>query len=207
MKYVTPNSLAPGFTCPHCGVYAQQRHYGADWSLRHPSAGPGSEVRTSQCVHCGKWCLWHKDQMVYPVRGNAPPPNPDMPVEVRKEYEESTAICQQSPRGAGALLRLAIQRLCKILEPDADSIDSAIARLVKKGLPPTIQQALDIVRVTGNHAVHPGEIDTDDIEVVGKLFPLINLIVEYAISAPARVAELYATLPDGAKDAIEKRDS
>jgi hypothetical protein len=38
-----------------------------------------------------------------------------------------------------------------------------------------VQQSLDIVRVIGNDAVHPGQIDlTDDIETATKLFVLIN---------------------------------
>jgi hypothetical protein len=130
-----------------------------------------------------------------------------MPDDVRKEYEEAAAICQQSPRGAAALLRLAIEKLCKGLEPEADSINKAIGNLVKKGVPGTIQQALDILRVTGNNAVHPGLMDTKDTDVAEKLFPLVNLIVEYAISAPARIGEIYQTLPDGAREAIEKRDA
>jgi len=207
MKYVAPKSGLAAYTCPHCGVYAQQVHCSAPWGLAHHSEDTRYPVRTSYCMHCGRRCLWHEEQMVSPARGNAPPPNPDMPADVKQEYDEATAICQQSPRGAAAVLRLAIQRLCAQLEPEAKDINEAIGRLVRKGLPGTIQQALDIVRVTGNNAVHPGVMDTDDIQVVEKLFPLVNLIVEYAVSAPNRVAELYRTLPDSAQEGIEKRDA
>jgi hypothetical protein len=41
----------------------------------------------------------------------------------------------------------------------------AIGNLVKKGLPPMTQESLDCVRVIGNNAVHPGELDLKyDIE-------------------------------------------
>ena len=207
MKCIAPKSGLSGFTCPHCGVLAQHQHFWATWQLHSGGPFSGSKVRTSMCTNCSGWCLWHEGQMVYPVRGDAPPPNPNMPDEVKKEYDEAAAICQQSPRAAAALLRLAVQRLSSILEPGTKDINEAIARLVKKGLPSTIQKALDIVRVTGNHAVHPGTIDTDDAAVAEKLFPLLNLIVEYAISAPARVDELYEALPGNSKEAIEKRDA
>jgi hypothetical protein len=62
------------------------------------------------------------------------------------------------------------------------------------------------VRVTGNNAVHPGKIDVDDPEVVGRLLELINIIVEYMIALPKKVSGLYTSLPEGAKDAIIKRD-
>lgn len=86
------------------------------------------------------------------------------------------------------------------------NINEDIASLVKNGLPVAVQQALDVVRVVGNNAVHPGQINTDDAEVVGKLFSLINVITEYMISMPARVGNLFEELPPEAKKAIEKRD-
>ena len=40
-----------------------------------------------------------------------------------------------------------------------------------------------------------------------KLFGLINLIVVTMISARNQIAEMFDSLPDGAKEAIEKRDA
>ena len=78
---------------------------------------------------------------------------------------------------------------------------------MKKGLPPTVQQSLDVVRVTGNHAVHPGQIDTDDQRVVEALFTLVNVVVEYMVALPKRVGTLYSALPTGALEQIKKRDA
>lgn len=77
-----------------------------------------------------------------------------------------------------------------------------------KGLPVAIQQALDLVRVIGNHAVHPGSINlNDDRDTAAKLFELVNLIAENQITQPMAIAKLFdEKVPDGAKAAIAKRD-
>jgi hypothetical protein len=63
-----------------------------------------------------------------------------------------------SPRGAAVLLRLAIHKLCKHLGESGENLYDDIASLVEKGLSPTIQKYLDVVRVIGNEAVHHGNI-------------------------------------------------
>jgi hypothetical protein len=163
-------------------------------------------VRISFCEHCQEICLWYYDKMVYPNRGNAPVPNPDMPEDVKKDYEEAASVYTQSPRGAAALLRLAIQKLSLNLGGKGKNINEDIKELVKKGLPEQVQKSLDIVRVIGNNAVHPGQIDVDDTEVAGKLFVLLNLITDYMVSMPKKVDAMFADLPDSDKDAIDKRD-
>ncbi len=146
--------------------------------------------------------------MIYPNSGTAPMPSPDMPNDIRLDYEEARSIVSQSPRGAAALLRLCIQKLCKELGEGGKDINSDIKNLVAKGLPPTIQQSLDIVRVIGNEAVHPGQIDlTDDVETAVSLFGLLNYIVEDRITRPKEVATLYAMLPSNKIKGIEDRDN
>ena len=65
---------------------------------------------------------------------------------------------------------------------------------------------MDIVRVTGNHAVHPGKIDVDDITNVQPLFEMINIISEVLISQPNQVKAVFDSLPDREKNAIANRD-
>jgi acetyl/propionyl-CoA carboxylase alpha subunit len=78
---------------------------------------------------------------------------------------------------------------------------------VKKGLDKRVQQALDIVRVVGNDAVHPGQIDLrDDRDTATKLLGLVNLIAEKMITEPKHIEALYGGLPEAKRQAIEKRD-
>jgi hypothetical protein len=66
---------------------------------------------------------------------------------------------------------------------------------------------MDVLRVVGNNAVHPGQIDLkDDKATALKLFDALNLIVERLISTPKKIAELFDGLPETALEQIEKRD-
>lgn len=130
-----------------------------------------------------------------------------MPKNVKEDYIEASNIASASPRAAVALLRLALQKLMKYLGEKGKKLDEDIASLVEKGLPIQIQKALDIVRVIGNNAVHPGEIDLkDDIETATALFSLINKIIEVMITQPKEIDEMYEKLPESTRKAIEKRD-
>jgi predicted naringenin-chalcone synthase len=130
-----------------------------------------------------------------------------MPEEVQKDFEEARTIVMQSPRGACALLRLAVQKLCSELGESGTNINDDIAALVQKGLSVEVQQALDSLRVIGNNAVHPGEMDlTDDTETASALFELLNFIVEDRISQPKKREEIFAKLPAKAVAAIQRRD-
>ncbi|MBK6540496.1 MAG: DUF4145 domain-containing protein [Flavobacteriales bacterium] len=161
--YMPPNFRASAFHCAICGAYANQVWHAA--GTYRGSQLKGVEVPKitfAHCQHCREHSIWLDGRMVHPNSGSAPLPNPDMPEAIMKDYNEARDIVSISPRGSAALLRLAIQRLCKHLGESGENINADIAALVKKGLPEMLQQALDSVRVVGNHAVHPGKIDLDD---------------------------------------------
>ncbi len=161
----------------------------------------------SECFNCKDIALWIGKRLVYPVTGDAPSPNADLPEDIRRDYLEASSILNLSPRGAAALIRLSIQKLCKHLELPGENINLDIKALVARGLDTRIQKALDAVRVIGNSAVHPGSMDLrDDKETAESLFGLLNLIAEKMISEPKHVDEVYAGLPEHLRKAIEDRD-
>jgi hypothetical protein len=133
--------------------------------------------------------------------------NPDLPDAIRADYLEAQSIVGRSPRGAAALLRLCIQTLCKHLGEKGEHLNTDIASLVKKGLPPAVQQALDAVRVIGNEAVHPGKMDLrDDRATAETLFQLVNLVAQRMISDPKQAQAVYDGLPQSKRDEIIRRD-
>lgn len=218
-KYFPPKYGSTEFHCPYCNVYAMQQ-WGEPFNpnpllvnpqkpldrwMLDPIMIDKAEVETSRCSRCDNSTLWLSEKIIYPQVHTFPPANDDLPREVKEVYEEAASIANQSPRAACALLRLALEMLLKSLGATG-SINDSIGNLVKKGLDEQVQQSLDIVRVTGNEAVHPGLIDFSDETDVEMLFGLINVIAESLISQPKRIQNLYNNLPEKAREAIEKRD-
>jgi hypothetical protein len=171
-------------------------------------------VFLSICTNCAERAIWARFgprpdmvKLLKPRVAGGPRPHVDMPPDVRLDYEEAQAIVSDSVRGACGLLRLATEKLVEDLQPEGKDLNDRIGRLVADGLPPMIQQALDSLRVIGNEAVHPGQLDLrDDAETANGLFMLLNVIVEDRISRPKQIAEMYAKLPAGKLQGILNRD-
>jgi hypothetical protein len=150
--------------------------------------------------------VWYHKIPIWPLTGNAPVPNPDMPDDIKADYLEARSIASISPRGASALLRLAIDKLTTHLGAKGNTIDQRIQDLVDNGLDPLVQQMLDTVRVIGNEQVHPGQIDVrTDPEILQTLFWLVNEIVDERITKPNRVRAIYEMLPEGKRKGIGER--
>jgi Domain of unknown function (DUF4145) len=161
----------------------------------------------SMCYSCDAFTWWIKDQISYPVSKSEIRPPEDLPASIRADFEEAASVLELSPRSSAALLRLCIQKLMKELGEKGGNLNADIGALVAKGLDPDVQQALDIVRVTGNNAVHPGQIDVDDKATAISLFQLLEMIVARCITSPKKLREMYANLPSGALEQIKKRDA
>jgi hypothetical protein len=165
-------------------------------------------VFVSQCFNCEELALWVHDRMIYPAVRSGAAPSVDLPPDILLDYDEARTILELSPRGAAALLRLAVQKLCAELGEKGKNIDDDIASLVAKGLDPVVQQALDAIRVIGNDAVHPGQIDLrDDREAALQLFDLINFITEQMIARPKKVAAMFGRIPASKQAAIAQRNA
>lgn len=204
-KYIAPTKDAKQFHCIHCHVFASQGWYDLYINFRS-QVGP-TEFTVSICAHCRKHTFWYEDRMVVPSEAPVEPAHPDLPGELKDDFDEARAIVARSPRSAAAMMRLVIQKLMPHLGQKGENINDDIKNLVASGLPGTVQQALDYCRVVGNNAVHPGEIDLNDTpEVAHQLFGLVNFIVDDRIARPKEIAALYDSLPEKARTAIEKRD-
>ncbi|SDF72389.1 protein of unknown function [Onishia taeanensis] len=218
MSYVTPEISKKSFNCPLCGVHAHMLWYQFS---RQQSARPYTEAK---CSHCDESSLWRIDEtqetvygeiiplrgtMLFPDTGVAPLPDKDMPDDVKSEYQEAARISGKSPRGAAALLRLGLQKLCRHLGKDGKNINSDIRSLSEDNiLPPMVIKVADTVRITGNNAVHPGEMSEEDFDHVSlSLFDLLNFIVRKAITEPRELESIYQRIPENPRAAAEKEDA
>lgn len=215
-KHIKPSFAESSFNCPQCGAFSSQQ-WSTTISCHYTEKLPnGSTARanyvltntaTAKCKHCENVSFWIRGQMVYPTNGTVEQPNDDLPDEIKSLYREAGDILVRSPRGAAALLRLGLQKLCEHLGEKGKNLNDDIESLVKKGLPISVQQALDIIRVTGNHAVHPGIINFDDEpEHAYALFGLTNFICNHFITNPKNVAQFYGKLPEKDRQNISRRD-
>ena len=213
-KFIPPTSLSGQFHCPHCDVFAKQR-----WSYLEANGNNGVSGLTptnfhlscnwkiSNCEHCYKFIIWNGKTIIYPKKISVGSPNDDLSDEIKNDYIEAANILTDSPRAAAAILRLALQKLCTQLGEKGENINDDIGSLVKKGLNLQVQKALDSLRITGNNAVHPGQIDlSEDIEKVTKLFDIINFIADKMITEPKQLDDFYDELPEDSRKAVEKRD-
>lgn len=166
------------------------------------------KLSVATCISCEEFTLWVDKEIVYPKKSMIPPPNDDLDEDIKAIYTEASTILIDSPKGSTALLRLALQKLLKQVGKSGKNINNDIKELVSEGLSPIIQQALDLVRVIGNNAVHPGEIDLDDnAEIAEKLFSILNFIAYELITKPKELESLYSDLiPLETQEHIKQRD-
>lgn len=225
--YKEPKWNESSFTCPLCNVLAEQKWHSVPiiytdgdtnrfdlsgrlagtYGINGISVERVNTISISTCWNCKGYHLWLGDKMLVPEIASIPLPVKSMPEDVKDIYNEARDVYPKSYKASAALLRLALQHLCKELGQEGKNINSDIGNLVKKGLPVEVQQALDIIRVTGNNAVHPGAIDfEDDKEVSLRLFELLNFIVERMIVEPKKINKMFNWLPKNALEGIKNRD-
>lgn len=181
-------------------------------SHREPSVWFGAH-----CQGCDQKTLWRDDVCVFPLTSSAPAPHEQMPTEVKSLYEEAGRVLPISRRAGAALVRAALEKLIKILDPEAPQrapLDERIARLSSRVSTP-LGELLDVVRFVGNASLHgSGDEElvylyldnsdgTDDISEM--LFDAINDLVDELVARPASTKTLWDKLPAGVKKSIEQK--
>lgn len=219
MDYVAPEFELDAFNCPHCHAYAQMV-----WNTlimvkqaRHNTTPYDIAI----CTKCGENSVWLKmvtahqpaiittGEMIQPDIVTSPSATLDMPDNVKADYNEAASVLNKSPRAAAALLRLGLQKLCVHLGQPGKNINKDIRALSAEGaLSASIIKVLDTVRLTGNDAVHPGEMLDEDIDhVANRMFGLLNFIVNKAITEPKELEALYQMTPKTKRQFAEEADA
>ena len=217
--YEKPEFKKNAFTCPNCSAFSKH-----DWKYNYVSEKQGTfydscyniritpdikELYICRCENCGYLSFWYDARLCWPLNTGIVSPPDEMPDDIKRLYNEASSIVELSPKGSCAILRLALQKLCNRLagQEEKNKIDGAIKKLVENGLPASLQKAMDTVRIVGNDAVHPGEINIDDNQQLAvAMFELMNIIIEKMIIEPKRIDELYNLMPQEKIQGIRKRD-
>lgn len=241
---VPPALGKPAFNCPYCGAFADQQWVDIGYEVEDPEGDYFQDLdmglpldqqvatrigetaenlswvkrstwQATQCFSCKDWAIWRGKKMVHPPLRLSGTPHPDMPDEVRELYDEAAQIAAVSTRAGAAFARVAVERLLKHLFPDTDSkLEHLIAAAKRRGVSSPVGQMLDVVRVTGNGAVHvddqPGDLvilvldDVQGPELVSMLLQAINDLVDDLITKPQQAAKLSALIPPSVQARIEK---
>lgn len=221
-KTVPPTAHAASFSCPHCGALAQQGWWASGWNVESSfqSVMPES-VLASVCSACNNTVFWRMEAFggqgytfeawgqMWPLRLQETEPLPiEAPAAVRVLWDEARAVAPHSSRSAAALLRLALQTLLVELEPDESNLNAAIGKALRGGVPETVQQSMDILRIGGNGALHPGELRLDDDPAtLDVLFGLLSYVVQETVVRRAAIAELYNRIPEEKRAQIDARNA
>ena len=233
-NFKEPVKYKKAFTCPHCSAYAEQiwvkknltKLDNGKYNLideqrlvgifPYPKLNSNKEIEVNRymanisiaiCQVCEGVNIWVDDKMIYPNVLTAPLAHEDMPENIKEIFNEAREVYVSSARAAAALLRLATQCLCEELGYKNMSIDNAIKNMIKDGLDRNLEKSLDILRIIGNNAVHPGKINlNDNKDIVLGLFNILNFIVKEMITRPKEIEEMYKILPESNIKSIEQRN-
>jgi hypothetical protein len=140
-----------------------------------------------------------------PKAGNRPPPGPDVPKELAKDYIEACLVIADSAQASAALSRRCLQHLLRNyagVKPSdlSKEIDEILA---KKGLPSYLAESIDAIRNIGNFAAHPIKSTTTG-EIVEALpseaewnLDVLNSLFDFFFVQPA--------LLNAKRDALNKK--
>jgi Domain of unknown function (DUF4145) len=158
-------------------------------------------VSISYCFNCNQMCLWVYDQLVWPRREAFPEPQLHAPPNLRRESEEASQTLEATPRGAAALLRIAIAKLCKELGVSGESPNDGITLFVREDVDARVQKVLDAARIIESNAMRPDQIGLGEDRATAEILSgLVNLICEKMIMEPRHLQEVYAKVREGARN-------
>jgi transcription elongation factor Elf1 len=209
-----PMDVDTRFNCPICSANSLCDIYYMKVEVTHIE----TNARMIVCRACGQGSIWRQFdrednynyslRLIDPILSDAPSASDDMPEDVKADYEEACLVVNYSTRAAAALLRLSLQKLCRHLGEPGKHIDTDIRSLAKKPeFGERIIKAADTLRIVGNNAVHPGEMNENDIDnICNGLFDLLNLIVDFGITKPKCWDAMYNSLPGKQRKDAEKKD-
>lgn len=194
LEYTAPKYGSDGFNCPHCDAFSHHIWHPIVIPVivgRSYEAIPGFEIAV--CVRCRKISIWlstsEKHLVVYPLTTKAPPPESNMPDNIKSDYNEARNISALSPESALVLLRRCLEKICDKQKITDENLFNRIDKLIEKeGLDDKTRKALDIVRLVGNDVAHSTGKKYSEEETV-PIFKIMNYISTHIYASQAMIDE------------------
>jgi len=121
------------------------------------------------------------------------PQDPDIPADVAEGIAEATrCLAVRSPRAAavmfrGALGQVVTSRGSEVAKGKANLAGQLAQMAADRDLDPTLADWAAHIRVLGNAAAHPNELEPVSLTEAQDLARLTNALVDYLYVHPARV--------------------
>ncbi|HEY7317728.1 MAG TPA: DUF4145 domain-containing protein [Candidatus Binatia bacterium] len=161
-------------------------------------------VSISYCFNCNDMCLWVYDKLVWPRSASDPEPKLHASPAIQRNDEGGSQTLDASPRGATALLRLAIEKVCKELGEAGERTKDVLESFVQEDVDARVQKVLEAMRIIESNAVPPAQIGVGDNRAIGEtLSGLVYLICEKMIIEPKHLQAMYTKLREGAQPTAE----
>lgn len=179
------------------------------------------------CCVCYKATIYAKkvnisevvmQKRIYPVElvnPSLPKASKYMPDDIKEIYNEAAKVFDLSLRSAGALLRVALEKMLKKYVDDKDDSLNNMIGQVSKDVPEYVTNLMDIIRTSGNAELHGSsrkeasfrELSKDEnIEHVEYLFKFLNVISQ-SMGVLKDANKIFNELPENQKKQIEKRNA
>jgi hypothetical protein len=90
-------------------------------------------------------------------KGSAHPVSPDVPSDLKEDFEEACLVLPDSPKASAALSRRCLQHLLRnYAKVKPEDLSAEIQEVIDSNkLPPHICESIDAIRNIGNFAAHP----------------------------------------------------
>lgn len=142
-------------------------------------------------------------------------PSKNMPDDVKSVYKEAVSVYDASPRAAGILIRVALEKYLKkyVYKKGNATLNNIIGHLAKMQSP-YIVHIYDLIRIKGNGQAHSQDNDSVNLKTlndndtkkdVKSLFKFLNLLCNQT-AVFDESENLYRQLPEQKLRQIENRD-
>lgn len=118
-----------------------------------------------------------------------------VPWQIQKEYDSALKYRKTDPKACAVYVGRALETLCAKEKIKGKSLHDKLYHLIEaKGIPHSLELALDKMRVTRNIGAHASNNDNVTKEEAELCLDILEALLEYIYIAPAKIASIEARL-------------